>query len=136
MQVMDSLGLFMPLNLSTILQISKIYSVSTGQSVLEIKKLSVQQQRGTLDCGLFSVAFAVEICLGRNPQHASFEQKKMREHLYTCLNNKVFTAFPTMGSSEVLPRPLPVVQKVMIYCSCRMPEEYDEYMISCDECSN
>ena len=36
MQVVDSLGLFMPLNLSTVLQIAKIYSVPTDQSVLEI----------------------------------------------------------------------------------------------------
>lgn len=69
-QVMDSLGLFMPLN---VLQIAKIYSVPTDQSVVEIQKLSIQQQQETLDCGLFSIAFAVEICTGRNPQYATEE---------------------------------------------------------------
>ena len=133
-QVLDSLGLFMPLNQSTVLQIAKIYSVPTDQSVLEIQKLSVQQQHGTLDCGLFSIAFAVEMCLGHNPQYASFNQQKMREHLYMCFRNGVITAFPKMSSSELLPRPSPVCHKVKIYCSCRMPEEYDEFMISCDVC--
>ena len=133
-QVMDSLGLFMPLNLSTVLQIAKIYSVPTDQSVLEIQKLSVQQQHGTIDCGLFSIAFAVEMCLGHNPQYASFDQKKMREHLYTCFRNGVITSFPSMSSSELLPRPSPVHHKVRVYCSCRMPEEYDEFMIFCDVC--
>lgn len=133
-QVVDSLGLFMPLNLSTVLQIAKIYSVPTDQSVLEIQKLSVQQQHGTIDCGLFSIAFAVEICLGRNPQYASFDQKKMREHLFTCFRNGAITAFPKRLTSELLPRPSPVHHKVKVYCNCRMPEEYDEFMISCDLC--
>lgn len=135
-QVMDSLGLFMSLNLSTVLQIAKIYSVPTHshQSVLEIQKMSVQQQHGTIDCGLFSIAFAVELCLGRNPQHASFEQKKMRDHLYSCFTNGVITSFPKMSSNELLPRPSPVHHRVKVYCICRMPEEYDEYMISCDVC--
>ena len=121
----------MTLNLSTVLQIAKIYSVPTDQSVIEIQKLSVQQQHGTLDCGLFSIAFAVEICLGHIPQYASFNQK-MREHLYTCLRNGVITSFQKMSSNELLPRPSPVHHKVKVYCCCRMPEEYDEFMISCD----
>ena len=80
-QVMDSLGLFMSLNLFTVLQIPNIYSLPKSQSVLHIHKISVQQQQGTLDCGLFAIAYAVEICFGRNPQCASFNQKQMHEHL-------------------------------------------------------
>ena len=50
MQIMDSFGLFMKMNVVTLLQISKIYPPSN--SVLQLHKLSVQQQDGTLDCGL------------------------------------------------------------------------------------
>lgn len=132
--VMDSLGLFMSLNLFTVLQIAKIYSLPKSQSVLRLHKMSVQQQQGTLDCGLFAIAYAVEVCLGRNPQCASFDQQKMREHLYTCLTKGVLTSFPKMSESEMLPRPTPVVHKVQLYCICQMPEEYDEEMISCDVC--
>ena len=133
-QVMDSLGLFMALNLCTVLQIAKIYSVPKSQSVLHIHKIPVQQQQGTLDCGLFAIAFAVEVCFGRNPQCASFNQKIMREHLYTCLTQGVLTSFPKISDSEALPRPSPVVHKIHLYCVCHMPEEYDESMISCDIC--
>ena len=59
--VMDSLGLFMSLNLFTVLQIAKIYSLPKSQSVLQLHKISVQQQHGTLDCGLFAIAYAVEV---------------------------------------------------------------------------
>ena len=74
---MDSLGLFMSLNVFTVLQIAKIYSLPQSQSVLQIHKMSVQQQQGTLDCGLFAIAFAVEVCSGRNPQCASFTRKNV-----------------------------------------------------------
>ena len=37
-------------------------------STLEIKSVSVQQQKGRKDCRVFAVAYAVEVCLGRNPQ--------------------------------------------------------------------
>ena len=131
--VMDSLGLFMSLNLFTVLQIAKIYSLPKSQSVLQIHKMSVQQQHGTLDCGLFAIAYAVEVCLGRKPQCASFIQKKMREHLFACLTKGMLTPFPITSNSEMLPRPTPVVHKIQLYCICRMPEEYEE-MISCDIC--
>lgn len=134
MHVMDSLGLFMSLNLFTILQIAKIYSLPESLSVLQLHKMSVQQQHGTLDCGLFAIAYAVEVCLGRNPQCASFDQKRMREHLYTSLVKGVLIPFPKMSESETLPRPSPVVHEVQLYCICRMREEYDEEMISCDTC--
>lgn len=73
----------MPLNESTILQMAKIYSVP-HQSVLNIKILSVQQQQGMVDCGVFSIANAVEVCLGNNPEHITYDQAKMREHLFKC----------------------------------------------------
>ena len=53
--VMDSLGLFMGLSESTRLQICRIYNsiVPHHESSLKISKLSVQQQKGYLDCVCF-----------------------------------------------------------------------------------
>ena len=134
--VMDSLGLFMDLNNSTLLQISKIYNstVPRNESSLKIRKLSVQQQKGSLDCGVFSVAYAVEVCMGRNPQYAFFDQEKMRQHLCICLSEGTLKPFPGMSSrSEELPRPALTLITVKLYCKCRMPEEYDD-MVCCDVC--
>lgn len=131
--VMDSMALFLSLNNSTILQISKIYRVPNCNSTLEIHTLSVQQQKGSLDCGVFAVAYAVEICLGRNPQYARFDQTRMRNHLYECLTEGVMKPFPR-NKSETLPRPSPLVRYIKIYCKCRMPEYYDENMVCCDGC--
>ena len=65
---MDSLGLFMKLNPCTNLQIAKIYRLPQTDSKLKIQKLAVQQQQGTLECGCFAIANAVEICFGVNPE--------------------------------------------------------------------
>ena len=87
--------MFVPLSQSknsTILQISKIYRVQ--DSTLEIENVSVQQQKGRTKCGVFAVAYAVEVCLGRNPQYSLFDQTKMRPHLYECLSQGVLKPFP------------------------------------------
>ena len=134
--VMDSLGLFMGLSESTRLQICRIYNsiVPHHESSLKISKLSVQQQKGYLDCGVFSIAYAVEVCLGRNPQYAFFDQRKMRQHLYLCLNQGVLKLFPRIsGHSEELPRPSLSSIDITLYCKCKMPESYDD-MVCCDGC--
>ena len=143
--VMDSMALFLSLNNSTILQISKIYRVPNCNSTLEIRTVSVQQQKGSSDCGLVgavadcgldgAVVYAVEVCLGRNPQYARFDQTRMRNHLYECLTEGVMKPFPR-SDYETLPRPSPLVLYIKIYCKCRMPEDYDENMVCCDGCED
>ena len=134
---MDSLGMFMKMNVDSILQIAKIYQPATGASVLELHKLSVQQQHGTLDCGLFAIAFAVEVCLGNNVEVVSFKQKKMRSHLIDCLNKGIMSPFPKKHpNKESLPHPTSMVCAIKVYCYCKMPEQYDVKMISCDSCNH
>ena len=132
-EVMDSLS--MPLNLSTALQICKIYPAPHDRSTLRLKKLSVQQQAGTMDCGLFALAYAAEICYGYSPSKASFEQKKMRTHLHRCLSDGIIVPFPKIpGDQETIPRPTEGICNVKVYCLCRLPEDYDTLMICCDLC--
>ena len=134
-QVMDSLGLFISLNEFTILQITKIYSAPPKIPTLEIQTLSIQQQQGNYDCGLFSIANAMEVCLGNNPENVLYDQKQMRSHLYECFQRGVLTQFPKMSQEqEALPRPMRMLQKKKLFCYCMMPEEYDEMMIACDLC--
>ena len=82
--VMDSRILFNPITPSTELQLAKIYGslpVFPPRSSLRVNIVSVQQQEGVHDCGLFSVAYATEVCLGRKPESVSFDQQLMRQHL-------------------------------------------------------
>ena len=64
-EVMDSAS--KELNQATILQIAKI--VDTDKPFFKIERLPVQQQHGTPDCGLFTIAFAVAVCAGSDVKH-------------------------------------------------------------------
>ena len=120
-------------NHSLEIQIAKVYSV--GRSSLKIKNLSVQQQNGTIDCGLFAVAFAVEVCQGHNPSTVSFDQSQMRTHFYTCLQRGVLSSFPKGNKfQETIPRPKSQVFTIETNCICGLPDSYDSNMIECDKC--
>lgn len=133
---MDSKSLVSDLNENTLLQIANLYSFTTVSSTLKVQCLSVQQQRGVVDCGLFSVAMAVEVCFDKKPEAASFNQGLMRSHLLNCLQEKRIQVFPKMRQKESLPRPPRRNYMITLYCLCRMPEELDEVMILCDSCES
>lgn len=132
--VMDSLvSGSKSVNHSLEMQIAKVYGV--GRSRLRIKNLSVQQQNGIIDCGLFAVAFAIEVCQGHNPSSVSFDQSQMCTHFYTCLQRGVLSSFPEGSKSqETIPRPKSQVIIVQTNCVCGMPDSYDSNMIECDTC--
>lgn len=133
-QVMDSLSSSdVKTSVEILLQIAKIYP--PAKSTLQINRLSVQQQVGIHECGLFAIANAVEICFMNDVQKSLFDQKSMRKHLHDCLNNGAFTPFPQpFRKSQCVIRSVCKVERFKVYCSCKMPEEFDTKMISCDQC--
>ena len=78
----------------TVLQICNIYTLPDR---IEIRRLKVQQQIGSLDCGLFAIAFATELCeiLGSlDLEKVSFKQSMMRQHLEHCIRENRMEVFP------------------------------------------
>lgn len=119
-----------------LLQVSSVYSAGGHNSILKIRRMNVQQQIGGRDCGCFAVAFATEVCHGRNPCDASLDQGQMRVHLYKCLQRGEITAFPrTSVVLETVPRPKSQLFTYAINCYCGMADEYDMDMIECDRCN-
>ena len=102
--VMDSLGGICPMSCSLEQQIAQVYGGSRSQ--LTIHGLSVQQQAGVKDCGLFAIAFAVEVCQRNDPSRVSYDQSKMRSHFTSCLQKGHLITFPKgQKSQETIPRP-------------------------------
>ena len=102
------------------MHIARIYSraVPPSESFFTIERLFVQQQDGTLDCGLFAVVNAAEVCMNSNPVSAQYGQK-MRRHLEDCLNDETLRSF-TMCSTEPLPRPTRTVRSSSTaFAECR-----------------
>ena len=118
----------------TILQIASIYKPLDNELV--IQQLPVQQQKGGHDCGVFSIAYMVEICHGNNAEKITFNQPKMREHLKKCLESGKMTLFPRGPKTNTGSKlPKKIIVKEVLYCTCRIPDFYTERMISCDICN-
>ena len=60
------------------------------------------RQKGSDDCGLFALAYAIEICQGKNPANLIYNQLLMRSHFNTCIKNDKFTNFPSMIQEKSL----------------------------------
>lgn len=68
--------------------------LATEHSSLKLKHMNAQMQAGQDDCGLFAIAFATAVVYGKQPGGVSFNQPKMRDHLYKCFESKQITMFP------------------------------------------
>ena len=61
---------------------------------LRINARSVQRQGNGVDCGVFAIAFAVELAFGESPEKKLLEPNSMRNHLSGCLKKGEFSLFP------------------------------------------
>ena len=101
---------------------------------LKISRRPVQQQSGSLDCGIFTVAFAVELCQGNDPVEVLFCQNEMRNHLVSCLDIGKFQSFSRMKRRIKRAQMKNEYIIYAVYCFCRYPDIYDENMIECPIC--
>ena len=92
-KIFDSLNLSPSSDLMK--QIRVIYSpdITIMPSVLKVELRSIQL--GSKDCGLFAIAYAVEITYGNDSAKFIFRQSDMRQHLRNCLTSKSMSYFCT-----------------------------------------
>ena len=86
-------------------------------SVLELRILQIQQQKYSINCGIFAIAHAIEILHDENVENSSFSVALMRDHLLVCLQFQKFSPFPkttkgTWAIGHFLPtqKPSPIPQ--------------------------
>ena len=70
---------------------SVVYNLFNTRTV---KIAKCQQQKGAVDCGLFSITFATSIAHGCNPTTVEYIQAHMRMHLVKCFSQGTLTLFP------------------------------------------
>ncbi len=81
----------------------------------------VQQQRGSSDCGVFAIAFAIHAALGDDVEYIDLDQTLMRNHLLERFRRKAIERFPTTRKRSRRIEYFPYHQ-IDIFCSCQMPE--------------
>ena len=104
----------------------------TQHAEVTINFIDVVKQAGSYDCGLYAIAYATALSLGNDPATHQYYQEKMRPHLRMCLLNRRLTLFPhkTVCPSDKFHS----VEKIPVYCVCRMPEITGQPMVECSKC--
>jgi Ulp1 family protease len=78
-----------------------------GKTVVPVKIPNVQQQKNSIDCGVFAIAFMVEFCfnnfIGRD--NVNFDTYTMRDHLIKCklIQNNLSLLLQLLSESKMLP---------------------------------
>ena len=104
----------------------------TSKSEFTLNFVDVHKQTGSNDCGLFSIAYAVALCLGKNPSTLVFDQPKMRSHLISCIKQQNFSVRSERRKNLKVKK----IDRVKVYCICRMLDMPQQPpMICCSECS-
>ena len=61
---------------------------------LRINTRSVQRQGNGVACGVFAIAFAIDLAFDESLEKKLLEPNSMRSHLSECLKNGEFSLFP------------------------------------------
>ena len=75
-------------------QLARIYSPDYDVIPDIYQSVVANKQQGSRDCGIFALAYATELAHGFDPSNFIFDQSKMRDHLFKCLENNRLTRFP------------------------------------------
>lgn len=100
-----------------------------------------QLQTGGSDCGLFAIAFAIDLALGFDPCARSYPQTQLREIFQKCLVDGQLCSFSSEQSKKSfhIRRNRLVTYKVAVYCDCRRSEyvhskKREMGMVQCNTC--
>lgn len=99
----------------------------------EIDLVNVHLQHGATDCGLYALAYAFDLCAGKDPFEATYDQDLMRSHLLSCFEEEQFKSFPMLAEKCHVPKRRVVHSyTIEVHCNCRRPEKVP--MAECDVC--
>ena len=124
-------------------QIASILHTKAHQVKLQIGM--TQFQDNSLDCGVYAIAFATDLCQGNDPSQLKYDvPNKLRIHLVDSLKAQVMKPFPSVKLDCELGY---LTEKMNIYCKCRLlyapehgfatkeiPRSEDIHMIQCYTC--
>ena len=108
------------------MQIASI--LRTSEPSVSVRMQSVQHQKGDSECGLYAIAYATDLAFGNDPASYIYKQSELRAHLVNCLKRDHMTPFITKPKK-------PLLRKIGIHCTCRLPDNGAERMIKCGQCS-
>lgn len=114
-------------------QVSTIMNSEAAAITLRI--MNVKRQQSGHACGLYAIAMAVDLCLGKDPCSSLYDEAKMRSHLELCFSHGTISQFPHQYRDK-RQRILDEIS-ISVYCVCRYPDVMTRFgnMICCDLCN-
>lgn len=100
---------------------------------LKVQCIPMYKQKGSVDCGVFSIAYAAEVLNGGDPAQVQYRQDKMRIHLLECMKDGHITIFPK-AKQNIEPYADTWENNIAISCPCRRPDALSD-MVMCESCS-
>lgn len=70
-------------------------------STVTLPNEKVQKQVGCSDCGLSSLAYAIDLCHGLDPANQRYDQSAMHQHYVSCLESGAMVPFPKTSRSAI-----------------------------------
>ena len=58
------------------------------------------KQIGGKDCGLFAIAYDIDLLIGNDQDKIRYDQTRMRHHLIACLTSEKVTPYPKYRTNE------------------------------------
>ena len=118
---------------NTKVQLASLYRKEAPED-LEVRLVSIQQQQGGSDCGIFAAAVCVKLAKGGDPSRVRWRQNRMRKHLKDCFETGCIIPFPNIPAihrSKVQTTSI----IIPLICICRLPEYAFNKKMKCVCCS-
>lgn len=111
----------------------------TDQKVVHFNWQPIQQQINSTTCGIFSLAFTLDLLNGHNVTSIEYDERDMFNHLVACFKKGKLTKFPRKFKKSS--RPKLITTSVEVHCVCRLPKNYhitlkndDHKLMVCLDC--
>ena len=103
--------------------------LSTPNSAVQLHFMDVDKQTNHTNCGLYAIAYAIDLCCDEDVCYRKYDAVLMCQHLSKCLESRRLTAFPGSDrpSSHVIAK-----RSINVRCYCRMPNA--GLIIQCNSC--
>ena len=79
-------------------QLSQLYG--RGRTHFDVVFPFATQKVNGLDCGVFAIAYAADLCEGIDPAQRLYDQRRLRKHIVSCFRNRRLLAFPGSGTQS------------------------------------
>lgn len=110
-----------------------IASLLKPSGSLDVQVMNVILQKGTTDCGVYSVAYCTCLALDIDPCLCVFRQLEMRMHLVSCLEKEQFTSFPVLRSRRLTSKTRDT--HCLSVCPVCLKPDNGNFMVLCDTCN-